>query len=44
MEEREEHRRHIDALREIGMRAQSLAREIVRTHEDAGSAPARRPE
>jgi chromosome segregation ATPase len=44
MEEREEQRRHIDALREIGMRAQSLAREIVRAHEGAEAAPARKPE
>ena len=44
MEEREALRRHIDSLREIGLRAQSLAREIVRAHEDAGTEPARQPE
>lgn len=44
VEEREEQRRHIDALRGIGARAQSLAREIVRAHEDPEAAPARRPE
>jgi predicted nucleic acid-binding Zn-ribbon protein len=35
MEEREAQRRHIDALREAGMRAQKLAREIMRAHENS---------
>ena len=35
IEERERQRQHIDALREAGLRAQSLAREIVRAHEPA---------
>ena len=33
LEERERHRQRIEALRETGLRAQSLAREIVRVHE-----------
>ena len=33
LEERDAQRRHIDALREAGMRAQKLAREIMRAHE-----------
>ena len=33
MEERDRQRRHIEALRDAGMRAQSLAREIMRAHE-----------
>jgi len=44
MEEREQQRLYIDVLREAGMRAQSLAREIVRAHETAEPTPDGQPE
>ena len=40
MEERERQRQHIEALRDAGMRAQSLAREIMRAHEATELPPA----
>jgi hypothetical protein len=43
MEERDQQRQQIEALREAGMRAQSLAREIMRAHE-AALQPAGPPE
>jgi fumarate hydratase class II len=44
MQERDQQRQQLDALREAGMRAQSLAREIVRTHESAAAVPPAPPE
>jgi hypothetical protein len=41
IEERDQQRQHIEALREAGARAQSLAREIMRAHESAELPPAR---
>ena len=35
IEQRDQQRQHIEALREAGLRAQSLAREIMRAHESA---------
>ena len=44
IEERDQQRQHIDALREAATRAQSLAREIMRAHEVTELQPARSQE
>jgi hypothetical protein len=44
IEEREQLRQHIDALREAGLRAQALAREIMRAHESVELTSGRPPE
>ena len=44
VEERDQQRQYIEALREAGMRAQSLAREIMRAHEATELPPGRSPE
>lgn len=44
IQDRDEQRRYIEALRDAGARAQSLAREIIQAHESVGPSPARQSE
>lgn len=44
IQERDALRQQIEALRDAGMRAQSLAREIIQAHENVDFPPARPPE